>query len=338
MKPPAHLAIAVLICVVVAPGCKNSNASTGLPETAGSQAPAIPVPPPAEEGRSNGNATDSVLRATGTAFAIKEAELGPKSGGVLARVNVDEGDRVRKGQVLFTVETAQASLMVEQARAAVRAAEVNKARAQLDFDRTKPLHEKGAVPPATFDQVRLGLDQATVAVLQANVALSTAKKTLADTAVTSPLRGVVTKRFKDPGETVTMTPATTVLVVQDLSKIEIRVNLPESAMGRIHAGDPMNVNFRALGEVVDIPITRINPSVDSRARTIEVIAVVNNSDGKYKSGMLVECTFPKKEAAGEPATPATSPGKPTPSAASASSLIERSSTAARRANRTVKTP
>lgn len=337
MKPSAHLAIAALICVVAAPGCKNSGAATGLPQAAGSEAPAIPVPAAADEIRTIGEETDSVLRATGSTFAIDDAELGPKSGGVLARVNVDEGDRVRKGQVLFTLDAAQASLMVAQARASVQAAEVNRARAQLDFDRTKPLYERGAVPPATFDQVRLGLDQAKVAVLQANVALSTAQRALSDTAITSPLRGVVTKRFKNPGETVTMTPSTTVLVVQDVSKIEIRVNLPESAMGSLRAGDSMTVNFRALGEAADVPITRINPSIDARARTLEVIAVIDNADGRYKAGMLVECSFPKKTA-GKPAAPAASAGRSDAPAAPASNLTKLSSTAAPPTTETVKAP
>lgn len=294
MKPYRLLAALLPLCLLALPACKKSQASSGLPPARGNGAPALPDFSFLEEDSGEAHAGKNAgLRATGSTYAIDEAQLGPKSSGVLASVLVEEGQRVKKGQLLFTLDAAHAALMVKQAQAALEAAKVGQSRAQLDFDRTQQLFDKGAVAPAMFDQVKLGLEQANVGVTQAEVAVSSAKRALADSAVVSPLTGVVSKRLHNPGETVTMMPPTTVLVVQDLSKIEIRVNLPESALEEVHPGEEMNVQFRALNESIKVPVTRINPSIDARSRTIELVAELGNADGRYKSGMLVECSFEK---------------------------------------------
>ena len=320
MTPFRALAILALPCLIALPGCKASKASNGLPPARGSAAAPLPVITSVDDDSEEQKANDdSTLRATGSTYAIDEAELGPKSSGVLTSVRVDEGNKVKKGQLLFTLDAAQAALMVEQAKASLQAAEVAQSRAQLDFDRTRQLFDKGAVAPAMYDQARLGLDQAAVGVTQAQVGVSTAKRILSDSVVVSPLNGVVSHRYKHPGETVTMMPPTTVLVIQDLSKVEVRVRLPEGAMGRVHAGDPMTVNFRALKESVSVPVARINPSIDAQSRTLEVVAEIDNAEGKYKSGMLVECEFaapiveptaPASSAPSEPVSPSASTNKP----------------------------
>ncbi len=308
MKPSNAVLPLALLVLASAYGCNNSEAATtGLPKPSGSGAPELPqLATLDDEVAANAATADATLRATGSTFAIEQAELGPKSSGVLASVRVDEGDKVKKGQLLFTLDAAQPALAVEQAKAALQAAEVARARAQLEFDRTQPLHERGVVSPAIYDQVRMALAQADVGVAQAKVAVSTAKRSLADTAVVSPLNGVVAQRLKSPGETVTMMPPTTVLVIQDLSKIEVRVDLPERALGQVKAGDPMSVRFRALDETIQTPVTRINPSVNARSRTIEVISEIENPAGKYRAGMLVECSFESTAEEASAATEATS--------------------------------
>jgi multidrug efflux pump subunit AcrA (membrane-fusion protein) len=105
----------------------------------------------------------------------------------------------------------------------------------------------------------------------------------------------VTAKYKNAGETVTMMPPTNVIAVQDLSTIEVKAKLPESALRRVSQSDPMRVRFPSLDKTVEMAVTRINPSVDPKQRTVEVVGTIENPDGELKAGMLVEVSFPKTE-------------------------------------------
>lgn len=286
-----------LLCVALAPvGCKKSSAADRLPPASGTEAPTMPRLPELDASELQTD-TEGVLTVTGSTYAIDEATLGPKASGTLAKVYVDEGDRVKKGQVLFALDASAARLAVQQAEAGVAAAKVALARAQLEYDRTKQLFDRSAVAPALYDQAKLALDQAKVGVSQAEVGLSTARKMAADAVVTSPLTGVVTAKLKNTGETVTMMPPTAIIVVQNLSTIEVRVRVAESALRRVKTGAPMRVRFRSLNKTLDMEVSRVNPSIDPQLRTVEVIGRIANEDGELKSGMLVEVTFPDSQEA-----------------------------------------
>ncbi len=311
--------IATLSCLpLFVSGCKKSSAAETLPPATGPGAPAMPSLPtlqsssPAEADTGN-----QMLRATGTTLALHQAELGPKASGVLAAVMVDEGDKVRKGQPLFRLEATNPALAAQQAQAALMQSKVGLSQAEIDYNRTKSLFEQGAVSPAVWDQARIGYDRAQVSVQQAQVGLSAARAVLGDTTVVAPFSGVVTSKRKNTGETVTMMPPTVVLVIQDLSKIEVRAKLAENALNRVHPSEVMKVHFPSLNIDKDVPIDRINPSVDPLNRTVEIVGVIPNADRTLKAGMLVEVTFPQAPAISSAAAPNAAPA-PSVSVASAS--------------------
>jgi RND family efflux transporter MFP subunit len=301
-----HILIAVLALPLALAGCKRSSAAEQLAPATGKGAPPMPSLPSLESSSSAELVTTShVLRATGTTQALHQAELGPKMSGVLAAVLVDEGNKVKKGQPLFRLESNNAGLAVRQAQAGLAQAKVGLSQAEIDYNRTKSLFEQGAVSPAVWDQARIGYDRAQVTVQQAQVGLSTAQTLLGDTTVYAPFSGVVTSKRKSTGETVTMMPPTVILVVQDLSKIEVRVKLAENALARLKAGNPMKVHFPSLSLDRDVAVDRVNPSVDPMNRTVEIVGILPNDDRSLKAGMLVEVTFPSSDA--EPAASVATP-------------------------------
>jgi RND family efflux transporter MFP subunit len=301
-------------------GCKRSEATNALPPAEGPGAPAVPAPPKLDATEDESTAVKAgVLRATGSTQALKQAELGPKLSGVLAAVLVEEGARVKKGQPLFRLDGTNSYLAVKQAEAALAQAKVSLSRAELEYNRMKPLVDQGAVSPANWDTVRIGQDQARVGVQQAEAALASARAYAYDTTVVAPFAGVIASKRKNAGETVTMMPPTTVIVLQDISKIEIRVKLAETALTRIKAGEPMTVRFDSLGIEKTVPIDRLNPSIDPLNRTVEVIGVIDNADRTLKAGMLVDVAFPTTSARTANTAPSSAPAASNTIAASAPS-------------------
>lgn len=306
------LLVAALLPLIAA-GCKRSEASD-LPPAEGPGAAPMPSAPVVDNADTQSSVAERVLRATGSTHAIQHAELGPKASGVLAAVFVEEGAKVKKGQPLFRLDGTNTMLAAKQAEAALAQARVGLSRAELEYNRIKPLVDQGAVSPASWDAVRIGYDQAKVAVQQAEAALASARAYASDSTVVAPFAGIVASKKKHPGETVTMMPVTTIIVLQDLSKIEVRVRLAEGELMRIKAGDAMQVRFPSLNVERSVPIARINPSVDPMSRTVEVVGLIPNEDRSLKAGMLVEITFPttaeaaaSSSAPHSPAAPAVAP-------------------------------
>jgi RND family efflux transporter MFP subunit len=286
------------LLLVVTTACQKHDGSS-LPPPSGSGAlPPPTIPRLADLSSASPGASASSPQAawTGTLYARHEAELGPKMSGILSQISVEEGDRVRKGQLLFRLDAAQGSLAVDQAKAGVATAEVGYEAAKLEFSRASELMAKGSIAPAAYDQAKAGHDHALMTLSQAKVALQQAQRTLADAAVYSPIDGIVTSKLKSVGETATMMPPTVVLVVQDVEKLELRARLPERALANIKEGSVIRMTAPSVKVTRNVKVKRVNPTIDQRTRTVEVVADVDNANSELKVGMLVEVANPDTKA------------------------------------------
>lgn len=115
----------------------------------------------------------------------------PQVTGFITKVHVDEGQKVSKGQVLFTLDQVQYNAAVDAAKAAVNVAEAAVSTAQLTADNKKMLFEKNIISEYEWQMAENSLAQAKAQLAQAQSSLINAEKNLAYTVVTSPSNGVV---------------------------------------------------------------------------------------------------------------------------------------------------
>jgi RND family efflux transporter MFP subunit len=275
-----------LLAALLLAACSSSEAKKpGLPPAkAESSAPAIPGPPAPSKAGLPGANTSADQATTGrfiaTALPKHMAELGPKMSGTLSAVMVEEGDRVRKGQALFRLNTQSIQLNVSSADASLAGAKIARDNAQRELERQKLLAEKGTISAAVLERAESAFTAANNGVNQAEVGLSMAKRGNTDSAVYSPIDGIIAKKLKSVGETVTMMPPTVVVVVQDQSVLEVRARIPETALKTVKEGDMITAYFTALDINVPAKIVRVQPTVDPITRTIEIVADIDNKDGK----------------------------------------------------------
>jgi RND family efflux transporter MFP subunit len=292
------LAFFVFSILLALPGCAKKDLP-GLPPAAGEGAPPATKIPTLKELDMSSRSVEKAVGAragTGSLQALNHAALGPKETGLLAAIMVDEGDRVKKGQVVFKIDPVQAELAVEQAKAGIATLRVQQTQAQLDYDRTKTLRERGSVPEDVLDQTKARLDMISSQIAQANAQLSMAQRHLTNMTVASPIDGVVSEKRMNVGETATLMPPSVVLVVQDIDVLELRARLPETALKTVREGAPITVHFPATDETRPVTIKRIAPTVDVRTRTIEIVAEIPNGDHRLKAGMLAEVAYTGAEA------------------------------------------
>lgn len=121
----------------------------------------------------------------------EDVEIRPRVEGFIKEIYVDEGSVVRKGQVLFTIDSPTTEKDVLTAQASVASAKASVSNAKLDVDRIRPLAEKNIVSQVNLQTAENSYQAALATLAQANATLANAKATRGWAQVTSPVDGVV---------------------------------------------------------------------------------------------------------------------------------------------------
>lgn len=251
-----------------------------IPAMTGSTIDAAPSTGPEAEGAST----------TGSLVARAQVTIGAKSSGTITAIAFDEGDTVKKGDVLFRLDSRDAVLMKKQAQTQLESAKLQLKTAQREYDRIKALVDQNAAPRVQLDGLDSQVAGARLAITAANNQLAMANKQIADATVRSPMSGVVLKKLMNVGEYATMMPPSPVLILQDQATLDLEFSLPERALAAVHIKDKITVTIPALGVTRTAEIAEISPMVDPMTRTIKFTARLDNKDGALRPGLMAEVT------------------------------------------------
>ncbi|MGL6291787.1 MAG: efflux RND transporter periplasmic adaptor subunit [Silanimonas sp.] len=199
-----------------------------------------------------------------------DAQVVAKTGGVLLRVLVEEGDTVQAGQPLAQIDPERTRLEVARAEATMR-------RLQANFERSKELFERKLVSADANDQLRYEFESA-------KAAYDLARLELSYTTITAPISGVVAQRMAKPGNLIALNAP--VYRIVDNSHLEAVLNVPEREMRTMRDGLPVRMVVDALaGEVFQGEVDRISPVVDAQTGTFRVVGVFRGQP-QLKPGMF----------------------------------------------------
>lgn len=284
--------IVPILLVVALAACKKSEGGKGdLPPATGEGAaplPEIPALTAASDAGAEASASASATETTGTLQARAEVKVGPKASGTIKEIKVDEGSKVKKGDVLFRLDSGDAALMKRAAETQLRGAKLALKTAEREYKRIQGLVAQNAASQQQVDQLEAQVEGAQVQIATAQNSIAMANKAIADATVRSPITGVVLTKLMSVGEYANLMGGGPVLVLQDQSSLELKFRLPERSLATIKKGDAVEVAIPALGTTRKATIGEISPMVDPRTRTIELTAVLDNADGTLKPGMMAE--------------------------------------------------
>src|SRR5918993_4233350 len=248
------------------------------------------------------------LTVVGNLIGLQTVAIAPRTGGRLLSVNVQLGDRVRRGQVLAKVEDRE---IVEQVRAAEASQEVAKATirqreadlnvSQLNFDRSKNLFDRGLLAKQALDDAEsrylasvAQLDLSKAQLSQNDARLQELRINLQNTTVASPVDGFVGRRNVDPGAMVSTNTA--IASVVDISRLKLIVNVVEKDLRMVTAGDVGVVEVDAYpGEKFNGRIARVAPVLDPATRTASIEIEIPNTDNRLKPGMYARISLTVEE-------------------------------------------
>lgn len=230
---------------------------------------------------------ERTLPLTGSLTPLTEATVKAKVAGELVAVAVREGESVTRGQMLARIDPTEV-----QARVAAREADVQAAKAQLDWagknrDQQKALLDKAFISQSAFDNIQSNYDVAAARLRAASAELVVARKSLGDAVLTAPFSGIVSQRHAQPGERVALDAR--VVSIVDLSRLQLEASVPPAAIGQVQVGQTMNFRVEGFGEREFAGrIERINPSATAGSRSISVYAVIDNREGLLRGGMFAQ--------------------------------------------------
>ena len=211
-----------------------------------------------------------IYRTSATLRAAREAPVVARAGGIVRRILVEEGDRVRSGQLMAQLEDDQALLELEQAQ-------VDLGIAERELERARRLRAENLLSIEEFEQKRN-------AEAQSKTRVQIAELNVAFTKLTAPFAGTVTRRHVDRGATVNQGESVFDLV--DVSRFFADVAVPEIIAARLAPGGSASLVPTSVAEPLTARIERLNPAVDPATGTVKVTLVTAPVPGLRAGGFV----------------------------------------------------
>ena len=253
-----------------------------------------------------------VLNASGYVVARRKATVSAKTTGKVTAVNVEEGMRVKAGQVVARLEDETVRDQIDVAKAALSSARASveqaKARvkdAGLKLHRTRSLAARNMASAASRDQAQADyrvaqatLDAARASVRQAEGKLALEQQALDDTYIRAPFSGVVVSKDAQPGEIVSPISAgggftrTGICTIVDMNSLEVEVDVNEAYIQRVHEGQRAEAILNAYPDWhIAAHVINIVPTANREKSTVKVRIGFDKLDPRILPEMGVQVWF-----------------------------------------------
>ena len=219
-----------------------------------------------------------VVKATGVIKPAIGAEVrvGSRVSGVVRRLRVRVGDTVRAGDSLAELDARELVARRNDAEAAVKLAEANRAYAHAELDRKRQLADERLIAANDLDLARRGAEVADQQVAQARASLELAETQVSYAAIVAPISGVVSSVSTQEGETVAASlAAPTFLTLLDLDRLEVRAYVDETDIGHVQRGQTATFTVDTYADQqFSGRIETIYPQAEIRDNVVNYVAVV----------------------------------------------------------------
>ncbi len=218
----------------------------------------------------------ATYRSTAVLEADRAATVTTKASGIILDILVEEGDVVKKDDVLLVLESDEQTLSLKSARA-------NYDKSLNNYQRAKQLIAKGLTNKEQIDNLKFETE-----VLKST--LDQAKMNLSFTKIKAPFDGVVVKRMVKIGNLIQN--ATAVFEVIDFDSLQAKIDVPEHQWNIMREGLSVQFKFDALPDTtIDGEVIRVSPIIDSSSGTFEVTVSVDNHNMTLRPGLFAKANI-----------------------------------------------
>jgi multidrug efflux system membrane fusion protein len=280
-------AVLVIIPLLIAAGCKpNTKARAGAPAVPVRTAVAVQQDVPITRA------------AVGTVQPLHSVSILSQVEGVVTQVHFRDGDDVKAGAPLVTLDRRPFQAALQAAEAQLALAKANEAKAAADFDRYEKLHQQNAVSDADYTQYSAAAAGARATVAVQEAAVATAKLNLDYTEIRAPIDGRTSRLALREGSLVRANDATTpLLTINQLAPIGVSFSLPEADLASVQAAMKAG-SVTVLAHIASQPdrvltghLDYLDNTVGLTTGNIALRATFDNADGTLWPGQFVDAAI-----------------------------------------------
>ena len=286
----ATLAAAAL-CTAVSAGCQRGATEAAPARTPGDDAVAVRV------AKVEAREMPVNVRAVGNVEPSSTVDVRPQVTGTLQRVHFKEGQEVRAGEVLFTIDARPFEAAVKQAEAAQARDIARSKNLEAQRERLKSLVSQGLIAQAEYDAATAEAAAMQASINAGSAAIESARLQLQYTRLTSPVDGRTGALLVHEGAVVRVTDATPLVVINRVAPAFVSFTVPARLLPRIQQGQrrtPLTVTAAVSGDASAIAsgrLTFVDNSVDAATDTIRLKATFDNRDRRLWPGGFVDVTL-----------------------------------------------
>lgn len=239
----------------------------------------------------------AVLTASGYVVAGRKAAVASKGTGTLVFLGVEEGDKVKKGQVIARLEDADVVATLQRAQENFRLAEADLHDARQSLERTRILLQRGMVAQADFDGAEARYNRVVASIDAAKFAVKEAQVAVDNTRIVAPFDGTVLKKNADVGEIVAplagaASSRAAVVTIADMSSLEVEADVSEANITRVSTRQNCEIALDAYPQQ-RYPgyVAKIVPTADRSKATVLVKIRFKSYDQRVLPEMSAKITF-----------------------------------------------
>lgn len=206
----------------------------------------------------------------GSVQSVVPVDASSRVSAAVIAVKVNAGDRVRRGEILVELDSAEGRAQVAQAQGALAAAQAELTRSAADFKRYSGLLKRGAVTASEYDGAQAADQAAAGNVARATAAVEAAHAALAYSTVRSPVDGVVVARMVEPGDMAM--PGKILVRLYDDHALRVELTVPDQLAGQVRVGMQLEVAAGAPARNISTRVSEVVPAADPASRSFIVRA------------------------------------------------------------------
>lgn len=250
----------------------------------------LPPPVPVEVTKVEEQTVQKPVTLVGTVEPSRRSVIASEIGGIVENYPVQEGNPLKKGDLITELRTDVIKIRLREAENAKREADARYNLARQNLDRFKMLEEKGVASKQQLDDASSERNAWLAKRSQLEEQMEKQIYDLKVSKIEAPFNGFISKELTEVGQWVN--EGGPVVEMVDLDNVEIMVDVPEQYISQMKVGDIVTVNIDSLPDFsIEGNITSIVPQADKSARTFPVRIVVSNTDHVIKGGMLARVSF-----------------------------------------------
>jgi len=231
---------------------------------------------------------DETYSTSGTLIADNRIDIASRMTGYIRQLNVDEGDLVKNGQLLLTIDPTEIRAQLAEAKARLSQSKARLREAKADQERYRTLFKQKMIAVTRLRSSELNYQLASEESIAAQATLDRIAVQLDYAKIKSPVNGIVVKRHKQRGDIAT--PGTPLLTIENPENIVVRSFIKEQHIGHVQVGSLANISIDAINTNVTAQISSIIPSGDPATHSYQVKLTLKDTTN-IRTGMFARVDF-----------------------------------------------